>query len=279
MLGIGYILATVIVIVDLLLSSYGGGLLIAISMLSLFVLQGWINRKRLNAYKCEQRFESAAHKLRLCELKLKNKVKGKHHYFPNIDVYIIPGNDANSTLLDWKTIGVTEGALRMEPRVLEALIAHEYGHVMNGDIFLANVATINFFGLFFILLINHFVFIAVIYLLVILLFIIGIVRFNIVSVFVSERLTSFIRHICETILKWIIGISGVIAQFSRKHSDYIADSFAVNLGYGLYLKRFLKYYIDAMPGRRPLSPLRNKVTVINKRIIKIEARMRKQTMV
>lgn len=52
MLGIGYILAFLFIIVDLFLSSYGGWLLVVISILSIFLLHGLINKKRLNTYRC-----------------------------------------------------------------------------------------------------------------------------------------------------------------------------------------------------------------------------------
>lgn len=273
-LGIGYILATILLIIDLFLSSHGGWLLAAVSALSIFLLHGLINKKRLNTYSCEGRLENER-KLQLCMSRIQNKVKSKHQYSPRIDVLIIPGNDAHSTMVNWKTIGITEGALQMEPRVLEALLAHEYGHIMNGSVILANVAIVNFLGFFFLLLINHFVFLAAIYLFVLLLFIIGFVRFNILSLFVSERLTTFIRRVCEACLRGILGVCNLTARFSNKYGDYIADTYAVSLGYGLYLKRYLEVYSYETPDRRTMFPLHNGVSNANKRIIKIQAHMRK----
>lgn len=207
---------------------------------------------------------------------MQNKVKTKHKYLPNTTVRLIPGTDANSILLNWKTIGITEGSLRMEPRVLEALIAHEYGHLINGDVFLFNVALVNFFGFFFLLLINHFAFIAIIYLIIILLFIIGVIRFNILSVFISERLTNFVRRTCETILRKIFAYSRVITQISEKHGQYIADGYAVDLGYGVYLRRYLTYYANESQGRDAVSSLQNRSHNTIKRIIKIDSRMRRK---
>lgn len=274
MLGIGYILAFLFIIVDLFLSSYGGWLLVVISILSIFVLQGLINKKRLNAYRCETHSENEQ-KLQHCMLKIQNKVKAKHQYSPHVDLLIVPGNDAHSTMVNWKTIGVTEGALRMEPRVLEALIAHEYGHIMNGSVILANIAVVNFFGFFFLLLINHFVFLAAIYLFVLLLFVIGVVRFNILSVFVSERLTTFIRRVCEACLRFLLGFCNLLARYSGKYGEYIADAYAVSLGYGLYLKRYLEIYSYETPGRGAISPLHTGTFDASKRITRIQARMRK----
>ena len=275
-LGIGYILATILLIIDLFLSSHGGWLLAAVSALSIFLLHGLINKKRLNTYSCEGRLENER-KLQLCMSRIQNKVKSKHRDSPQIDVLIVPGNDAHSTMVNWKTIGITEGALQMEPRVLEALLAHEYGHIMNGSVILANVAIVNFLGFFFLLLINHFVFLAGIYLFVLLLFIIGVVRFNILSLFVSERLTTFIRRVCEVCLKSILGVCNLSARFSNKYGDYIADKYAVSLGYGLYLKRYLEVYSHETPDRRTISPLHNVDSDANKRIIKIQTHMRKMS--
>ena len=53
-LGIGYILATTLIIIDLFLSSHGGWLLAVVSALSIFLLHGLINKKRLNTYSCEE---------------------------------------------------------------------------------------------------------------------------------------------------------------------------------------------------------------------------------
>lgn len=273
-LGIGYILATTLIIIDLFLFSHRGWLLAVVSALSIFLLHGLINKKRLNTYSCEGRLENER-KLQLCKSRIQNNVKSKHQYSPRIDVLIIPGNDAHSTMVNWKTIGITEGALKMEPRVLEALIAHEYGHIMNGSVILANVAIVNFLGFFFLLLINHFVFLVAIYLFVLLLFIIGVVRFNILSLFVSERLTTFIRRVCEACLKGLLGVCNLSARFSNKYGDYIADTYAVSLGYGLYLKSYLEVYSYETPDRRTIFPLHNGVSNANKRIIKIQARMRK----
>lgn len=57
-LGIGYILAATLIIIDLFLSSYEGWLLAVVFALSIFLLHGLINKKRLNTYNCEGRLEN-----------------------------------------------------------------------------------------------------------------------------------------------------------------------------------------------------------------------------
>ena len=51
----------------------------------------------------------------------------------NTNIYIVPDQKIQAYAFGWRSIGVTEGALNLDTRTLEALIAHEYGHIVNGD--------------------------------------------------------------------------------------------------------------------------------------------------
>ena len=272
-MGIGYLLSFAIIIVDLLLSAYGGWLLAAVSFIAILIINGWVNRKKLNTYKCDDRTNN---KFQQCVTRIQNKTNRKIPFFTSINFLVIPGNDVDSCLVDWKTIGITEGALTIEPRVLEAIIAHELGHMMNGDELLNTISVVNFFGLFFVLLLNHFVFIAVVYLVLLLIFILGVVKINFFSAFVGTRLAVFLHRMGKTILSGVLTCFQSVTRYLKRFGDYVADGYAVDFGYGLYLKRFLEAYLGTSPRRGILSPLYHYVKDINKRVIKIESRIRKQ---
>ena len=268
MLGIGYILAIILLAVDFCFFCDGGWILILISIFSFFCLNGFINKKRLLFYKVQGNTENERKLLR-CFERLNNKIINKHQYNFGVSIYIIPGEDANTTVLNWRSIGITEGALRMEPRVIEAVLACEYGRILNGEVFLKNIATVNFLGLFFIFLLNYFAVIAWVYLIVILLFVIGVVRCDLISLFVSERLNTIFRRFCVSVLKGVV----YFARFSRDvtsiFGSYIADKYAVRMGYGIYLKRYLVNYATVADSRL-VSVLYNQRLKIGKRVARIE---------
>lgn len=65
----------------------------------------------------------------------------------NTNIYIVPDQKIQAYAFGWRSIGVTEGALNLDTRTLEALIAHEYGHIVNGDSVLNMVLSSSAIGL------------------------------------------------------------------------------------------------------------------------------------
>ena len=79
-----------------------------------------------------------------CFKRVKTKAEADCKYvFKGIKIYYIPSDQINAYAFGWRSIGVTDGALNLDTRTVESLIAHEYGHIVNGDSVLNMVMTVN----------------------------------------------------------------------------------------------------------------------------------------
>lgn len=94
-----------------------------------------------------------------CYQRVREKVAAEGRNLPNnIKVCLIPGDEMNAYCFGARSIGVTEGALNLDNRTVEAIIAHELGHLTNGDSVLNMVLIVNCLGIIAVLAFYQFAF-------------------------------------------------------------------------------------------------------------------------
>jgi len=155
---------------------------------------------------------------------------------------MVPGDEMNAYCFGAKSIGVTEGILNLDSRTVEAVIAHELGHLMSGDSVLNMILIMNFLGIISVLAVFQFAMIAGVYIIMIICCMMGLFRFSFASYFVTNKISGLIKFIIDVAKTVVLHVSKlVIAAFGRK-SEFMADRFAAKLGYTFYLKRFLERF-------------------------------------
>ena len=134
MRGRGYIYSAIILFADILLTAIGGGALAVVAAIYAFTFGEWLGRKQMGAVVCNPAQGRKQQKLQNCFERVKNKAEADCKYvFKGIKIYYIPSDQINAYAFGWRSIGVTDGALNLDTRTVESLIAHEYGHIVNGD--------------------------------------------------------------------------------------------------------------------------------------------------
>lgn len=174
---------------------------------------------------------------------VKNKVELKFACRPNINLYYIPTDEINAYSLGRKTIGITTGAMNsLDSHIIEAVISHEIGHSINGDMFLYRFLFGNLVAAMLVIGLWNAVFIGVIVFIGILLFAFTGMRYNYIAYHISSAILNIVRKIMAAIKNILFKVGeAIIAVISRK-SEYKADEFAFLLGYGKYLCIFLEKY-------------------------------------
>ncbi len=132
---------------------------------------------------------------------------------------------------------------------MEAIIAHELGHIAHGDAVLNMVLTANIFSLAALLLVWQLAFGVVFWLIVLVVALCGI-RFGCLSWVITDRLSGLLRRGCETFRSVCVALAQILARAVGRRGELEADAFAVELGYGIPLSRFLQRFADPpQPGR------------------------------
>lgn len=160
----------------------------------------------------------------------------------NIKVCLIPGEEMNAYCFGSRSIGVTEGALNLDNKTVEAIIAHEMGHLFNGDSILNMILVANCLGIIAILAFYQFALIAVVYIIMILCCVMGLFHFSFASYFVTSKISGVIRFVMEAAKTVVLQASRLVISALGRKSEFMADRFAAHMGYTFYLKRFLERF-------------------------------------
>ena len=132
--GRGYIYSALVLVLDVLIGGWFGYMVAALTAVYAFFIGEWYAKKKYGAISCDASFSRQRDKLQQCFLRVNTKVNQKYAHMPkNTKIYIVPDQKIQAYAFGRRSIGVTEGALNLDTRTLEALIAHEYGHIVNGD--------------------------------------------------------------------------------------------------------------------------------------------------
>lgn len=158
------------------------------------------------------------------------------HKFDTVNLYIVPTDDPNAYCFGRRSIALTQGALALDSRTCEALIAHELGHVQNGDPALSMVLLANLSALGFLLLLSNWMFCGILWFMML-----CFGGRDVFSLVLADKVTSLIRKTTEffdTIT--LKGLEAVIRAVER--GEYKADQLAVELNLGLPLRMFLQRF-------------------------------------
>ena len=245
MRGRGYIYSALILFADILFAAIGGGVLAVVAAIYAFTFGEWLGRKQMGAVVCNPSQGRKQQKLQNCFKRVKTKAEADCKYvFKGIKIYYIPSDQINAYAFGWRSIGVTDGALNLDTRTVESLIAHEYGHIVNGDSVLNMVMTVNCLGIAAILAFYQFAFLAAIYIIVLIACLIGVMRFSFVSYFITNKITSLVRWIGQFIQQGALSLCEVVIRIVGRKGELLADVYASNIGYGFYLRNFLSRFPD-----------------------------------
>ena len=251
--GRGYIYSALVLILDMLIGGWFGFMVATLTAVYAFFIGEWYAKKKYGAISCNASFNNQRDKLQRCFLRVSTKANQKYGHMPkNIKIYIVPDQKIQAYAFGWRSIGVTEGALNLDARTLEALIAHEYGHIVNGDSVLNMALSANAIGLVALLAFYQFALIAVVYLIVIIACLFGLFKFNFLSYMVTTKLTGLFKKIGEIVQRGAFHLFQIIIKAFGRKGELMADSFACSLGYALYLRRFLERFDIEAPRRETI---------------------------
>lgn len=239
----GYIISAVVLLIDLLCFYFGGAFVALVSLIYAAGIGEYIARAKCRAIQCDPALGVKHEKLFNCYQRVKDKIEEEGYRVPpNIRVCLIPGEEMNAYCFGSKSIGVTDGALNLDNKTVEAIIAHEMGHIFNGDSILNMVLVANCLGIIVVLAFYQFALIAIVYSIMILCCLMGLFRLSFASCFVTSKISGLIRSVMEVAKTVVIQVSRlVISAFGRK-SEFMADRFAAHIGYTFYLRRFLERF-------------------------------------
>lgn len=246
----GYCLSAAIIALDLLLTPFGGWLAAAVSLVWAGGLGEWAARKKLGAVPCTGAVSRSQRRLEACYRRVMAKAGEKLPPFcGEVEIYSLPGQQVNGVAFG-RSIGITEGALQLDDNTVEAIIAHELGHIAHGDAVLNMVLTANIFSLAGLLVIWQLALGTVFWLIVLAVALCCGVRFGYVSWLLTDRLSGLLQRVCEGFRSVCVALVQILARAVGRKGELEADAFAVELGYGFALCRFLERFADQpQPGR------------------------------
>ena len=245
----GYCLSAAIVALDLLLAPFGGWLAAVASLVWAGGLGEWAARKKLGAVPCAGAVSRSQRRLERCFARVMAQAEGRLPAFcKEVELYSLPSRQVNGAAFG-RSIAITEGALELDDHTVEGIIAHELGHIAHGDAVLNMVLTANIFCLAALLLVWQLAFGVVFWLIVAAVALCGI-RFGCVSWMITDRLSGLLRRGCEAFRSVCVALVQILARTMGRKGELQADAFAVQLGYGPALCRFLERFSEPpQPGR------------------------------
>lgn len=141
-----------------------------------------------------------------------------------VKVCLIPGDEMNAYCFGARSIGVTEGALNLDNRTVEAIIAHELGHLTNGDSVLNMVLIVNCLGIIAVLAFYQFALIACVYIIMVICCMMGLFRFSFASYFITSKISGLIRFVMEAAKTIVLQVSRlVISALGRRSESNVSN--------------------------------------------------------
>lgn len=242
----GYWYALTLMVVDLLLPPLGW-VLAAASALS--VLTGdWFSQKQNGALPTASCSVPQQIKLERCFACVLHQAEPDLLPFgQKVSVRVIPEQTINAYCLGFRTIAVTQGALGLDRRTLQALLAHEFGHLIHGDSVFFRVLMAQALGLAAWLFFWQGVMLAVLGLLFVLGLLCSVFRLGYVSCTLFRGLTGLVQSLGLTLRRALLAAAGLLICFLGRRSELRADAYAAHLGYADPLCRFLERFSEPAP--------------------------------
>lgn len=253
----GYIISAILLVIDLLCSAFGGAFIALAAVIYALGIGEYIAKIKYRAIPCDPSLEVKHAKLDNCYQIVREKITAEGHHLPNnVKVYLIPGDEMNAYCFGARSIGVLEGTLNLDNRTVEAIIAHEFGHLTNGDSVLNMVLIVNCLGIIAIIAFYQFALIACVYIIMMICCMVGLFRFSFASYFITNKISGLIGLVMEVAKTIVLQVSKLVISALGRKSEFMADRFAADIGYSFYLKRFLERFVsDTGSGQTFLSVL------------------------
>lgn len=240
--GRSYIYVALVLILDLVLGMWAGVFIAAAAVIYGFFVGDRHAKKKMGAFLCDGSRDGRQARLYRCFLKVKEKAERECPYVPrNVDIYVIPDERINACAFR-NSIGVTEGVLNLDSQTIEALIAHEYGHLANGDSVLNMVMSVSCIGLIALMLFYQFLLLGFIYLVLFLIYCTGGIQLNFFSYMITDKIMGLLKNLGELTKHAVYSICQMVICFIGRRGELRADSFAGELGYAFSLCRFLERF-------------------------------------
>jgi len=190
-----------------------------------------------------------------------NEAKRKHPELGKVEICVVDSMTINTYAIGKRTIAVTKGAVEtFNEDEIKALMAHELAHIINGDTIVTLLSTIGN-GVFtvFVLIIES-----------------AITASEIIdegpSADLMKSMTKVIKVIFSVIVFIIMFVGNIILSVNSRASEYRADKFSYELGYGQDMVSAL--YLLEKVSLSDNSTITDRMTashpIIAKRIGKIE---------
>lgn len=239
----GYIISAGILVIDILCFYFGGVFIALVALIYAAGVGEYIAKVKCRAILCDPALGVRHEKLFNCYQRVREKSEEEGYQVPrNIKICLIPRGEMNAYCFGARSIGVTEGALNLDNKTVEAIIAHELAHLFNGDSILNMVLMINCLGIIIILTFYQFALIAIVYIIMIVCCLIGLFRFSFASYFITSKISGLIKIVMEAAKIIVLQTSRLVISALGRKSEFIADRFAARMGYTFYLRRFLERF-------------------------------------
>lgn len=239
----GYIISVAVLIIDLLCFSFGGAFVALAAIIYAAGIGEYIARVKCRAILCNGALGVKHEKLNNCFQRVKDKASQEGCHIPsNVKVYLIPKGEMNAYCFGARSIGVTDGALKLDNKTVESIIAHELGHLINGDSVLNMILVANCLGIMAVLAFYQFILIATVYIIMIICCLVGLFHFSFTSYFVISKISELIKIVMEFVKTIVLQTSRLVISALGRKSEFMADSFAARMGYTFYLRRFLERF-------------------------------------
>ena len=239
----GYIISAVLLVIDMLCFAFGGVFIALAAIIYAWGIGEHIAQVKYRVIPCDPSLGVKNAKLDNCYQRVREKVAAEGRNLPNnIKVCLIPRDEMNAYCFGARSIGVTEGALNLDNRTVEAIIAHELGHLTNGDCVLNMVLIVNCLGIIAVLAFYQFALIACVYIIMVICCIMGLFRFSFASYFITSKISGLIRFVMEAAKTIVLQVSRLVISALGRRSEFMADRFAADMGYAFYLRRFLERF-------------------------------------
>ncbi len=171
------------------------------------------------------------------------KAKEQNPELPDdIQFYMCEDDMANAFATGRKTVCITEGLMRYPDRHIQAVLAHEFGHLAHKDtdaVLIVAVGNLIVSGLFVLYRVIFKVFS------VILSFVLGAFMGDTGTSIGTTIFSIFVDFILAVIMQAWTMLGVLICLYPSRKNENLADEYAYNLGYGVELCQFLDHLAPA----------------------------------
>ena len=198
---------------------------------------GAISSKNLNDYEREK-----LERIKKVVAKEVKKVSGED--ISNLKLHIVPSNQINAIAYGFDNVSFTRNALAScDEMTLCSILGHEVSHILSLDAVFNRIIFGDITLVIIVLMLMSSITVIGIWLILIILFCIGICR-SAISVVITSGLSNITKTLFEAAQHGVLFVYQVVMGFVSRSAEYRADQYSVELGYGTQLEYFLDRFVD-----------------------------------